>query len=129
MIKRALKEKLHPRNRFRDGYNYPSLVARSPALAAFVGPNAYGDASVDYANPAAVKALNQALLKDAYGLKIWDVPPGYLVPPVPGRSDYLHHLADLIAPGRDHSASRSASAVVLDIGMGANAIYPLVGAS
>ena len=129
MIRRAIKEKLHPRNRFRDGYDFPSLVARSPALAAFVAPNAFGDASVDYANPAAVKALNQALLNDAYGLMTWDVPPGYLVPPVPGRSDYLHHLADLIAPGRDHTTSRPASAVVLDIGMGANAIYPLVGAS
>ena len=121
MIRRSVKEQLHPRNRFRNGYAFPRLVASSPQLAAFVAPNAYGDASVDYANPAAVTALNQALLKDAYGIEQWDVPPGYLCPPIPGRSDYLHHLADLPGLGK---ATR-----VLDIGMGASCIYPLIGAS
>ena len=122
MIKRPLKEQLHPRNRFRAGYDFRLLIAASPALAPFVAPNAYGDDSVDYANPEAVKALNQALLKHAYGLHTWDTPPGYLCPPIPGRSDYLHHLADLIG-------SRGRLVTVLDIGMGANCIYPLIGAA
>lgn len=121
MIRRPVKEQLHPRNRFRSGYNFPALIACSPRLAAFVSPNAYGDAAIDFANPAAVKALNQALLKDAYGIDNWDLPPGYLCPPIPGRSDYLHHLADL--PGIENNPVR-----VLDIGMGANCIYPLIGA-
>lgn len=122
MIRPSVKEQLHPRNRFRTGYDFPRLVAGSARLAAFVAPNAHGDASIDYANPAAVKALNQALLKDAYGINEWDVPPGYLCPPIPGRSDYLHHLADLPGVGRTHVR-------VLDVGMGANCIYPLIGAS
>ena len=62
MIRPSVKEKLHPRNRFRAGYDFPKLVASSPPLAAFVAPNAYGQASIDYADPGAVKALNQALL-------------------------------------------------------------------
>ena len=125
--KRPVKEQLHPRNRFRTGYDFPRLIACSPRLAAFVAPNAYGDASVDYANPQAVKALNQALLKHAYGIDTWDVPPGYLCPPIPGRSDYLHHLADL--PGiLDAARPRRQPVVVLDIGMGANCIYPLIAA-
>lgn len=115
-----VKEQLHPRNRFRTGYDFPRLIASSPRLAALVAPNAYGDVSVDYANPVAVTALNQALLKDAYGLE-WDVPPGYLCPPIPGRSDYLHHLADLRGTG-------DGAVAVLDIGTGANCIYPLIGA-
>lgn len=122
MIRPSVKEQLHPRNRFRTGYDFPRLIAGSARLAAFVAPNAYGDTSIDYANPAAVKALNQALLKDAYEIAEWDVPPGYLCPPIPGRSDYLHHLADL--PGLGEHRVR-----VLDIGMGANCIYPLIGAS
>ena len=93
-----VKEQLHPRNRFRAGYDFGRLIASSPRLAAFVAPNAYGNVSIDYADPAAVKALNQALLKDAYGLD-WDLPPDYLCPPIPGRSEYLHHLADLLRPG------------------------------
>lgn len=127
MIRPAVKAQLHERNRFRAGYDFPQLIACSPRLAAFVAPNAYGDASVDYANPAAVKALNQALIKHAYGIDTWDVPPGYLCPPIPGRSDYLHYLADLpgigAAPRPPHQPI-----VVLDIGTGASCIYPLIGA-
>ncbi len=121
--KQTEKAGLHPRNRFNTRYDFPQLIACSPALAVFVKPNAYGDDSIDYANPLAVKALNQALLKQAYGLVKWDIPPGYLCPPIPGRSDCIHHLADLIEQRRGPSVR------VLDIGMGANCIYPLVGSS
>jgi 23S rRNA (adenine1618-N6)-methyltransferase len=96
-------------------------VSAHPQLTRFVSPNPYGDASIDYADPAAVMALNQALLKDAYGIEHWDVPPGYLCPPIPGRSDYLHYLADLPGIGR--------AARVFDVGTGANCIYPLLGAA
>lgn len=119
----GIKEGLHPRNRFRTRYDFPQLITVSSALAEFVKANAHGDDSIDYADPPAVKALNQALLKHAYALQHWDIPPGYLCPPIPGRSDYIHHLADLI------SQRRGPEVRVLDIGMGANCIYPLIGAS
>lgn len=129
MIRASAKERMHPRNRFRHGYDFGRLAAASPALAPFVRPNPHGDASIDYADPRAVKALNQALLKDAYGLAAWDLPEGYLCPPVPGRSDYVHSVADLLGGGRTAAIPRGPSVRVLDIGMGANAIYPLIGAS
>jgi len=119
---------MHPRNRFRDGYNFTHLVEASPGLGAFVRPNPHGDLSIDYANPAAVKALNQALLKSAYALE-WDVPKGYLCPPIPGRSDYIHALADLLSGRKPAPIPRDSSVRILDIGMGANGIYPLIGAS
>jgi 23S rRNA (adenine1618-N6)-methyltransferase len=120
---------MHPRNRFQFGYEFKKLVDASPALGRFVRPNPYGEPSIDYANPAAVRALNQALLKSAYSLEHWDVPKGYLCPPVPGRCDYIHVVADLLAAGKDAEEPRDHSIRVLDIGMGANAIYPLLGAS
>jgi 23S rRNA (adenine1618-N6)-methyltransferase len=129
VIRRSTKETLHPRNRFRAGYDFPQLIARSPRLSAFVAPNAFGDLSIDYANPEAVKALNQALLTSAYGLDRWDLPPGYLCPPIPGRSDYLHHVADLLETSSTVASSRRRPVAVLDIGTGANCIYPLIGAS
>jgi 23S rRNA (adenine1618-N6)-methyltransferase len=130
VIRPAIKERLHPRNRFRAGYDFTRLIACSPGLAAYVGPNAYGDPSIDYADPDAVKALNRALLTSAYGLATWDLPPGFLCPPIPGRSDYLHHLADLLAGDTDGEAHRAASIVrVLDVGTGASCIYPIIGAS
>lgn len=118
---------MHPRSRFRDGYDFDRLVKKSPALADFVITSKAGTDSIDFADPEAVKALNQALLTDAYGLQ-WSVPRGALCPPIPGRSDYLHHLADLISEGRG-TPLRGASVRVLDIGTGANCIYPMIGAS
>lgn len=119
---------MHPRNRFRTGYDFARLIRRSPGLAEFVGPTVRGNVSIDFGDPDAVMALNQALLADAYGLS-WSVPPGTLCPPIPGRSDYVHHLADLLSL-RDASAiPRGESVRVIDIGAGANAIYPMIGAS
>lgn len=122
MKREAAKAGMHPRNRFREGYDFEALTDVHSALTAFVKPNAHGDASIDYADPRAVKTLNQALLRQAYALPHWDIPPGYLCPPVPGRSDYVHHLADLL------QMRCGASIRVLDIGTGANVIYPLIGA-
>ena len=129
MIRRARKDALHVRNRFRAGYDFAQLAAVSPTLTPFVAPNAYGDTSIDFADPLAVKALNQALLAQAYGLTTWDIPAGALCPPVPGRSDYIHYLADLLAEDDAGAIPRGGDVVILDIGTGANCIYPLVGAA
>lgn len=122
MKKADTKDQLHPRSRFRSRYDFARLIAAHPALASFVKTNAHGDAGIDYANPRAVKALNAALLADAYDLRGWDLPAGHLCPPIPGRSDYIHHLADLM------ELRRGADVRVLDVGTGASVIYPLIGA-
>lgn len=130
MSRPTVKDTLHPRNRFRAGYDFAELVASRPELAHFVAPNRFGDTSIDFANPEAVKALNRALLASAYGVTAWDVPPGYLCPPIPSRSDYLHHAKDLLDLDRDlTSRARERTVAVLDIGTGANCIYPLIGAT
>ncbi|GAC1383752.1 MAG: 23S rRNA (adenine(1618)-N(6))-methyltransferase RlmF [Hymenobacter sp.] len=123
----AEKDLLHPRNRHRARYNFPQLIRSSAELAAFVQRNAFGDESIDFADPAAVKALNRALLRHFYGLAYWDIPPGYLCPPIPGRADYVHYLADLLA-GSNHGRLPPGPAVsVLDVGVGAKCIYPIIG--
>ena len=88
---------LHPRNKHQQPYDFAALCAAVPALTAFVRDNGYGTLSIDFANPAAVKTLNQALLKHIYSVEHWQLPDGFLCPAVPGRVDYLHYLADLLA--------------------------------
>jgi 23S rRNA (adenine1618-N6)-methyltransferase len=122
-----LKPGLHPRNRHAGGYDFARLVQASPELGPFVQRARHGGPSIDFADPAAVKALNRALLAEAYGIRGWDIPPGYLCPPIPGRADYLHHLADLLAASNGGVVPRGATVRVLDVGAGANAIYPLIG--
>ncbi|HEU0283231.1 MAG TPA: 23S rRNA (adenine(1618)-N(6))-methyltransferase RlmF [Gallionella sp.] len=123
----AEKDALHPRNPHRGRCDFTQLIAASPALAPFVATNAYGDASINFSDPAAVKALNRALLQQVYGIGEWDIPPQYLCPPIPGRADYLHWVADLLAESNGGVIPRGATVQVLDIGVGANCIYPLIG--
>lgn len=124
---RPAKAGLHPRNRHAVGYDFARLMATSAGLRPFVQCNAYGNDSVDFADPEAVKALNQALLREAYGIQGWELPPGYLCPPIPGRADYLHHLADLLAASNGNVIPRGPGICALDVGVGASAIYPLLG--
>lgn len=121
----AEKSGLHPRNRHRQRYDFSALVATHPPLGEKIAVNTWGDTSIDFADPEAVKALNQALLHHFYGVAHWTLPDGFLCPPVPGRADYLHHLADLLA--EDHGNSVPTHCNLLDIGCGANCIYPLIG--
>ncbi|MDX1296856.1 MAG: 23S rRNA (adenine(1618)-N(6))-methyltransferase RlmF [Pseudomonas sp.] len=123
----ATKGLLHPRNRHQGRYDFPALIKASPELAAFVIINPYGNESIDFANPAAVKVFNRALLKQFYGIAQWDIPADYLCPPIPGRADYLHYLADLLAASNGGEIPRGAKVRALDVGVGANCIYPLLG--
>lgn len=118
---------LHPRNRHRGRYDFARLTRQSPELAAFVLTTPAGGASIDFSNPDAVRALNRALLQADYGIAHWDIPDGYLCPPIPGRADYLHGLADLLAQDNDGVIPRGVAIRALDIGVGANCIYPLLG--
>lgn len=121
------KSGLHPRNRHRNGYDFKALVVAHPPLGDFVQLHAGGRPTIDYADANAVKALNKALLLDAYKLDYWDIPDGYLCPPVPGRTDYIHHLADLLAGSNQGRIPVGPQLRLLDIGTGANTIYPIVG--
>lgn len=121
------KSGLHPRNKHRGRYDFEQLVQANAKLAEFVKLNVYNDASIDFANPQAVKALNQALLTKFYHIADWDIPAHYLCPPIPGRADYVHYLADLLSSVNAGVIPYGPSVRVLDIGVGANAIYPLIG--
>ncbi len=129
MKKELPKEKwrLHPRNKHRERYDFKLLIAGCPELAPFVRLNIHNDESIDFADPEAVKMLNTALLKQYYKLTYWDIPPGYLCPPIPGRADYIHHIASLLAENNYGKVPTGSHVKCLDIGVGANCIYPIIG--
>lgn len=122
-----IKSKLHPQNKNRERYDFGQLIGSSPELEQFVKQNIYGDESVDFANPEAVKALNKALLIQHYGISYWDIPPGYLCPPVPGRADYIHHIAGFLGKNNFGKIPTGLQIKCLDIGVGASCIYPIIG--
>ncbi len=116
------KPTLHPRNKHRERYDFQQLVVHHPELGQFVIQTEYDQQSINFFNPKAVIALNTALLKFHYGLEYWEIPANYLCPPVPGRADYIHHLADLLNFQNNKNPIKC-----LDIGTGANCIFPIIG--
>ncbi|TAH41162.1 MAG: 23S rRNA (adenine(1618)-N(6))-methyltransferase RlmF [Bacteroidetes bacterium] len=126
-----IKSALHPRNKHIERYDFKLLIAGSPELGQFVNLNKYRDESIDFFNPEAVEALNKALLKQYYAIDNWSIPKDYLCPPIPGRADYIHHIADLLyakVSGQSDKYSELGKRIVcLDIGVGANCIYPILG--
>jgi len=121
------KSRLHLRNKNRERYDFKKLLAICPELVPFVKPNIHNDESIDFANAEAVKVLNKVLLKFHYGISNWDIPQNYLCPPIPGRADYIHHIADLLSRFNYGKIPQGARVKCLDIGVGANCIYPIIG--
>ncbi|MFP1558514.1 RlmF-related methyltransferase [Escherichia coli] len=102
----AQKPGLHPRNRHHSRDHLAKRFVRSILNSRyFLTLTPAGEQSVDFANPLAVKALNKALLAHFYAVANWDIPDGFLCPPVPGRADYIHHLADLLAVSKRNNSS------------------------
>jgi len=121
------KIKLHPRNKHRERYDFKLLCRNNPELAPFVKLNEYQDESIDFFNPDAVKMLNTALLRHYYNIDYWNIPENYLVPPIPGRADYIHYIADLLATCFNGEIPTGNNIKCLDIGVGANCVYPIIG--
>ncbi|MDG3084974.1 23S rRNA (adenine(1618)-N(6))-methyltransferase RlmF [Vibrio hannami] len=117
---------LHKSNKHRGRYNFDALVTSLPELKKHIIKNPKGEKSINFSDPESVKMLNKALLAHHYMIKEWDIPRGYLCPPIPGRADYVHRVASLLENESSKLAHKKVNA--LDIGVGANCIYPIVGA-
>jgi 23S rRNA (adenine1618-N6)-methyltransferase len=121
------KTNLHPRNEHRLGYDFEKLMTVNPKLEQFVFVNEFNTKTIDFSNPSAVKALNNSLLISNYDIQNWDIPNDYLCPPIPGRADYIHHLADLLGSCNGGIIPEGELIQGLDIGIGSNCIYPILG--
>ena len=116
---------LHPRNPHQGRYDFDKLIKALPELEKHAITNPSGEATINFSDADAVLILNKALLAHHYNIKYWDLPKGYLCPPIPGRADYIHQVADLL--NNNNSGSENKKPHVLDIGTGASLIYPIIG--
>lgn len=121
------KSTLHPKNKHRKRYDFEELYSKTPELKSFVFINEHDIETIYFSNPEAVKFLNKALLKTYYGIIDWDLPTDYLCPPIPGRADAIHYIADLLAESNRGIIPTGNQIMGLDIGVGANCIYPILG--
>lgn len=121
------KKKLHPRNKHNDLYDFALLQKEVPELSEYVILNPNGQLTINFAIPEALVLLNKALLKTYYKMTFWELPKTNLCPPIPGRADYIHHIADLLAEGNNGKIPTGKAVKILDIGTGASMIYPIIG--
>ena len=121
------KTTLHPRNQHRFRYDFEKLIYNYPLLKNYIFTNEHSIETIDFSNPDAVKALNKAILLSDYGVEYWDIPKDYLCPPIPGRADYIHYIADLLANSNNGIIPEGEGVIGLDVGIGSNCIYPIIG--
>ncbi|WP_281645481.1 23S rRNA (adenine(1618)-N(6))-methyltransferase RlmF [Parendozoicomonas sp. Alg238-R29] len=121
------KAKLHPRNPHQGRYDLDALCTVLPELDTFIHLTPSGEKTVDFSSEQGVICLNKALLAYYYQVPNWQIPKGYLCPPIPGRADYIHYLADLLAIANHGTPPKGHQVRALDIGTGANCIYPIIG--
>ena len=80
----------------------------------------------------ACRDLAAVLFEHDFGVRSWTVPKPHLVPPLANRLNYLCYVHDLLeSDGRDMNGSTTGSGRIriLDVGCGANLVYPLLAAS
>ncbi len=122
---------LHRRSKHSERYNMVGLSKSNPRLAPHLIDSDQGDQTINFFDPEAVKELNRSLLMHYYGVEYWDVPEGYLIPPIPSRADYIHFAADLMSGNYPKRTTDpiplGAQIKCLDVGVGANCVYPIIG--
>ncbi len=132
------KSNLHPKNLHRFGYDFEKLITTNQDLKQYVFINdtsfselakQFETQTIDFSNPDAVLSLNKSILMMDYDIQNWNLPQDYLCPPIPGRVDYIHYLADLLASKNNNIIPNGENIVGLDIGIGSNCIYPILGNS
>lgn len=107
-----------------NNYNFEVLIETYPKLQPFVFKNTHGNLTIDFSEAKAVRALNTAILKAEFGINYWQFDDNNLTPPIPSRTAYIDLLSDLL-----QTSHLNKNIHVLDIGTGANCIYPLLGQS
>lgn len=128
-IKPKKGAKLHKRNKHHGRYDLKKLTNINPPLSKYIIQSVRNEDTIDFSNPIAVRLLNEALLKEHYQLDFWEIPENYLCPPIPGRADYLHYMADVLSASNYGEIPTGAKITCLDVGVGANCVYPIIGSS
>lgn len=118
---------LHPRSLHNEKYDFNALKECTPELSKYIQTKDNGEQTINFNKPEAIILLNKSLLAHYYGVEKWNVPKGHLCPPIPGRADYIHLMADLLADSNEGVVPTGDKVKGLDIGVGASSVYPLIG--
>ncbi|MGB1231736.1 MAG: 23S rRNA (adenine(1618)-N(6))-methyltransferase RlmF [Winogradskyella sp.] len=117
---------MHKENPYIARYDFKNLTKQHATLQKHVILNPAKEQTIDFSLSRSVFELNKAILLTDFKLKDYNLPIGYLIPPIPGRLDYLLHLQDFLS--EKFNININSKVKGLDIGTGANGIYCILAA-
>ncbi len=118
---------MHSQNPYYNKrYDLKRLAKHYAVLQKYIVLNPSGEETIDFSSSSAVYELNKAMLLADFKLADYHLPTGYLIPPIPGRLDYLLHVRDFLSEKLNNIVDSKLHG--LDIGTGANGIYCILGA-
>lgn len=117
---------MHPQNPYNERYDLKRLAKHNSSLQEYIVLNTSGEETIDFSSSNAVFELNKGMLLADFKLAEYNLPTGYLIPPIPGRLDYLLYVRDFLF--EKFKISVDSELRGLDIGTGANGIYCVLGA-
>ena len=92
----AFQDLMHPRNIYKNRKpDFKDLMTKYPEFAAHMKKTDKGVPFLDFKDPASLRALSWALLKDDYGLDV-EMPLDRLIPTIPLRLNYILWLEDIL---------------------------------
>ena len=116
---------MHSENPYRERYDLKKYSKAYSLLGKHIVLSPSSQQTINFSDSTAVYALNKAILLSDFKLDDYNLPKGYLIPPIPGRIDYLLNLQDFLLGKFNIEKGKKLRG--LDIGTGANGIYCILG--
>ena len=85
--------------------------------------------SFDWSNNNLSLLMTKSILDYYFNIKYYNIPKGYLIPPIPSRLNYLNLINKILIKEINSQSRYSSDIIGIDIGTGANIIYPILGNS
>ena len=105
------------------------LIKEFPDLKKFIikqNEEKLEEISFDWSNNDLSLLMTKSILNYYFNIKYYNIPKGYLIPPIPSRLNYLNLINNLLLKEINCKPS---DIIGIDIGTGANIIYPILGNS
>ena len=85
--------------------------------------------SFEWSNNNLSLLMTKSILDYYFNIKYYNIPKGYLIPPIPSRLNYLNLINKILIKEINSQSRYSSDIIGIDIGTGANIIYPILGNS
>ena len=103
--------------------DFKFLSEEFPEFKKYVYINKYGGYSINWKNPNSIKELVKTILNKFFNITYYEIPENFLIPTLTSRYNYLNYINKLFTKLEIENKEK----ILIDIGTGANLIYPLLG--